>query len=118
MNVSDCTLRSARELRRLIESSFPNLSRAQFIVPVAAEFVSMERQGFHQCVRRRHAFRVCFRVEFGSDPLRCIGAGIADGIDDGLEGVQRLASAIVRDVTEQPVLDLVPLAGAGRKERG
>ena len=43
------------------------------------------------------------------------GAGMADQRDEGLEGAERTPTPVLRDVTEQPVLDLVPLARAGRK---
>ena len=43
---------------------------------------------------------------------------ITDEIDNGLKGTQRLASPIVRDVAEQAVLILVPLAPAGREMAG
>ena len=40
--------------------------------------------------------------------------GAANQIDDGLIIDQRLSSPVQTDEREEPVLDLVPLAGAGR----
>ena len=67
--VDDClfavrhrTDRRRHRLRSLIEIKFPTSPRVKFIVPVAVEFVSMQRQSVHLCIRRRHPFRVFARV--------------------------------------------------------
>src|SRR5437867_4733650 len=41
--------------------------------------------------------------------------GVADKIDNHGVAHQRLPTPVLGDVAEHPVLDLVPLAGAGRK---
>ena len=46
-------------------------------------------------------------------PLR--GGGLGDELDDRFVIAQRLSTPIRRDKGKQPVLDLVPFAGAGRK---
>ena len=43
------------------------------------------------------------------------GGGGGDQLDDGLVADQRLAAPVLGDEREQPMLDLVPLAGAGRQ---
>ena len=43
------------------------------------------------------------------------GACVANQVDHGLEGAQRTPAPVLRDVAEQPMLDLVPLARARRE---
>ena len=43
------------------------------------------------------------------------GSSGADQVDDDLEGLQGDSLPVARDVTEKPMLDLVPLAGARRQ---
>ena len=40
---------------------------------------------------------------------------VADQINDGLETTRRLAAPVLSDVTEQTMLNLVPLAGPRRE---
>ena len=61
-------------VRGLIEIQFPTSPRVKFIIPVSVELVSMERQGVHLRIHRRHSFRVLSLVELSSDPKPCIGA--------------------------------------------
>jgi len=42
-----------------------------------------------------------------------VRGGGGDELDDGAIAAQRLAAPVDRDEREQPVLDLVPFAGAG-----
>ena len=94
---------------------FPSSPWTQFVVPVAVELVPVERQGVHLGLGDRLAGGTFARVESGLDPESGRGPGVADQVDDGLEGAQRLAPPVLRDVAEQPVLDPVPLAGARRE---
>ena len=72
----------------------------------------MERQRLHLRVRYGLAGRVLSRIQFGLDAQAGGGARTAYQVDNGLKGTQRLAAPVLRDVTEQAVLNLVPLAGA------
>ena len=45
----------------------------------------------------------------------CVGGGGGDQFDDDLMADERFAAPVLRDEREQAVLDLVPLAGAGRQ---
>ena len=54
-------------------------------------------------------------VEFGQNPEPGRRPGVPDAVDDSLIRRQRGTAPVRRDVTEEPVLDLVPLAGAGWK---
>jgi hypothetical protein len=54
-------------------------------------------------------------IEAGAhDEAATIGR-ISDEIDDGFVGPQRSAAPVDRDEREEAMLDLVPLAGAGRE---
>ena len=64
----------------------------------------MERQGVHLRLRDSLTGWVLSLVELGFDPKPGVGARIACQVNNGLEGPQRLASPIVCDVAEQPVL--------------
>jgi hypothetical protein len=59
--------------------------------------------------------RVGSSIQFGMDLEAGRRGGAGDKTDDRLEATLRLASPVLADVGEQPMLDLVPLAGAGRK---
>ena len=87
----------------------------QLVVPITVELVSMERQRLHLCFRCNHPSRIRSLVELGFDPKPCGRSRLAYQVDNGLKGTQRLASPILREVTKQAVLNLVPLARAGRK---
>ena len=54
-------------------------------------------------------------IEFGSDlqglARRCVG----DQVDDNFVTYQRAASSILGDVSEHPMINLVPLAGSWRE---
>ena len=72
----------------------------------------MQRQGVHLRLRHSLTGGVLSLVELGFDPKPCVGTCIAYQVDNGLEGPQRLAPPVLCDVAEQPVLNLVLLAGA------
>lgn len=57
---------------------------------------------------------VAVLVEFGVDFPALPGRGGPDEVDDHLVAGQRPATPVHRDMTEEPVLDFVPLAGARR----
>ncbi len=54
-------------------------------------------------------------IELGPDAQTRGRARVADQLDEGLEGAQRTAAPVLRDVTEEPVLDLVPRTRARRE---
>jgi hypothetical protein len=61
------------------------------------------------------AQRVAAPIQPRLDPQARAGPGRPDQLDDHLMGDQRPPPPVGRDVAEQPVLDLVPLGGAGRE---
>ena len=75
----------------------------------------MESQAAHLREGDDHTGLVAALVEFGADAETSDGAGMADQRDQRLEGAKRTPAPVLRDVAEQPVLDLVPLARAGGK---
>src|SRR5436309_2929582 len=69
----------------------------------------------HLGVRDVLAFRIGSAIELTPHAQPDRGAGGTDEIDDHRETHERLAAPVGADVREEPVLDLVPLAGPGRK---
>src|SRR6266550_9060272 len=60
-----------------------------------------------------HPRGVEVRVEFALDGESGRGRSVGDEVDDGLVGFQRPSPPVDGDSGEEPVLDLVPFAGAG-----
>ena len=75
----------------------------------------MERQAVHLRGGNDDAGRVAALVELGLDAQARGGASVANQFDDRFKRAERTASPILGDVTEEAMLDLVPLAGAGRQ---
>ena len=74
-------------------------------------------QGSHLGGRDNKACLVATLVELRLDAEAGRGAGVANEFDDRLEGLQWTAAPVLSDVAEEPMLDLVPLARAGREVR-
>src|SRR3954466_15009224 len=79
--------------------------------------VGMKGQAAHLRARDHHAGRVPPLVQLGLDAQSGGGARVPNQGDDSLEGAERTAAPVLRDVAEEPMLDLVPLAGARREMR-
>ncbi len=85
------------------------------VVPVAMELVAAD---FDQCklfVRDLDAGLIGFGIQLGMNLEACRGSGRRNEIDDCLEATERFAAPILGDVGEQPVFDLIPLAGSRRE---
>jgi hypothetical protein len=54
-------------------------------------------------------------IKSGAHDETALVGRVADEVDDGLVVPQRASAPVDRDEREQTVLDLVPLAGAGRE---
>ena len=79
--------------------------------------LSVLRERLHHVVAHSTPLLVGTIVKYGFDPQtsRCRrGAGHRD---DHFKRPERCAAPVLRDVAEHAVLDLVPLARAGRKVR-
>ena len=77
--------------------------------------VRVQGEVAHLSLRDDEAGLIASLIQLGFDAQPRGGAGVADELDEGLEGAQRTPPPVLRDVAEQPVLDLVPLARARRK---
>ena len=89
--------------------------RVDRVVPRAALGMRLDRQGAHALGADGHAQRVGAGVQRGLHAQPGAGAGGGDGVDDYFVAGQRPPAPVHRDVGEQPVLDLVPLARPGRE---
>ena len=76
--------------------------------------MSGDVEGGHFVVGDLNAVRVGSGVEFAPDRQAGLGRGTADQIDDGRSADQRFSPAILCDVAEHSMFDLVPLRGAWR----
>ena len=79
------------------------------------EWVGLELNGGELVVGDLDAGRVAGGVERGLDTQTGGRGGVGDQIDDHLVAGQRAAAPVERNLAEHSMLDLVPLAGAGRK---
>jgi hypothetical protein len=75
----------------------------------------MQRQCSHFGPSNHPTRRVGPFVQLGLDAEASRGPSVTDQLHDGLEGAERTAEPVLGDVTEEAVLNLVPLAGAGRR---
>ena len=78
------------------------------------ERIALDGELAHLGLLDADAFRVGALVEGALDGEAGLGCGPADQLDHRGPALQRLAAPVLRDVTEQPVLDLVPFRGSGR----
>src|SRR5467141_2687405 len=81
------------------------------------ERMGVQRQGSHLRVGNDAARWVLSLVQFRFDTQTRGRSRMANECDDRLEGVERTTAPILGDVTEEAMLDLVPLAGARREMR-
>ena len=86
--------------------------RRKTVIPVAVELVPLERNTLHLLRRYRLARRVIVGVQLGTDRQTATRRRVANQVHHHLQAHQRPTSPVLRDVTEHPVLDLVPLARA------
>ena len=77
----------------------------------------MQREALHFGAWNDDARGVAAFVELGFDSQAGGGPGVPDQGHHGFERAQRAPAPVLRDVTEQAVLDLVPLARARREVR-
>ncbi len=88
---------------------------ADSIVPFAVEGVGADIERAHIGVGDFDAGGIDSSIEFTSDGQAGCRRGCADEFDDGLVVPERPPSPVPRDEREEPMLDLVPFAGAGRQ---
>src|SRR6266853_1649694 len=85
------------------------------IVPVAVERVAREVDRGQLSVGNLDAFWVFVFVQFGTYFEAGIGCRRGDQLDDGAVTAQRFSAPVDGDERKQPMLYLVPFAGAGRQ---
>ena len=79
------------------------------------EIILSQRQSLHFCLRDLDARRIVLLVQPRLDAQTSGSPRSPDEIDDCLKTGQWLAPPVLGDVTEEPMFDLVPLAGSRRK---
>src|SRR4051794_33465421 len=79
------------------------------------EIVTRDVDVVHLVVGDFDARGIALVIDLASYLQAGVGGCGADQLYDGLMADERLAAPILRDEREQAVLDLVPLAGAGRQ---
>ena len=85
------------------------------VIPVTVKVVTMQCDRAHLGRGDRDAGAIPALVQLRAHAQSGRGAGVADQINDRFEGPERASPPIRGDVTEQAMLDLVPLAGARGK---
>src|SRR5437868_6009627 len=82
------------------------------IVPVAMEASLLDRESFHLRRLDLLANRIAPTIQSSLHAQPSLRSRIADEVDHRFVGRQRPTTPVLRDVAEEPVLDLVPLARA------
>src|ERR1700738_5044586 len=85
------------------------------VVPFAVELGAFEVDGGHVCVRYDNAARGLAGVEFTAHSEAGFGGSGRNQLDDHPIGDEWLGAPVLADKGKEAVLDLVPLAGAGRQ---
>src|SRR6267378_3477582 len=85
------------------------------VVPLAVELGTFEVDGGHVCIRYDNAAGVLAGVEFTAHREADFGGSGRDQLDDDPIADEWLGAPVLADEGEEPVLDFVPLAGAGRQ---
>ena len=98
-----------------MDGSAPLAAWVERVVPVAMEGVVDEVERGHLGGGDILSLGIGSTVQFTPHPQPGRGARGADQVDDHSQTHEGLSAPVRADVGEQPVLDLVPLAGAGRK---
>src|SRR6202167_5132706 len=88
---------------------------ANSIVPLALEVVTGEVEVAHFCIGHLDAGGIGVLIEFATNLQTCLRRRRGDQLDDDLMADERLAAPVSGNEREEAMLDLVPLAGAGRQ---
>jgi hypothetical protein len=86
-----------------------------FVVPVAMKLVAADVHLSKVRVRYFDPRLIGFGIQLSMNFEACFSSGRRDQIDDCLETSERLSTPVLGDVGEQPMFDLVPLAGSRRE---
>src|ERR1700730_9325203 len=85
------------------------------VVPLAVELSTFEVDGGHVCIRYDNPAGVLAGVEFTVHREAGFGGSGRDQLDDHPIADEWLGTPVLADEGEEAVLNLVPLAGAGRQ---
>ncbi len=91
------------------------IARLEPIVPLTMELITFDGECREFLVGDFDACGIVPIIPLGLDAQSFGGRRVADQVDDDLPADQGTAAPVLRDVTEHPMLDFVPFAGAGRK---
>jgi hypothetical protein len=86
--------------------------RADGVVPIAVEFMTVNVDGVHLGISDFDAGGVGVGIDLALDLQAGICGGRRDQLNDGLVADQRAPAPVLRDEGEQAMLDLVPLCAA------
>src|SRR5579864_5854582 len=104
-----------RERHEITDLFRPSAAGVDGVVPVAVEGMALEIDLGHLWVRGGGSLRIGALVNLRPDPESGGRSGRSNEADDGGEAHQRFGTPVHRNVREQAVLDLVPLAGSRRE---
>src|SRR6202047_4943163 len=85
------------------------------VVPLAVELGAFDVDGGHVCIRYDNPAGVLAGVEFTVHSEAGFGGSGRDQLDDHAIADEWLGAPVLADKGKEAVLDLVPLAGAGRQ---
>ena len=91
------------------------LAGLDFVVPIAMEFITADLDLGQFLIGHLDHGWISSGIQLSVNGQTSRGGGRGDEVYDGLETAERLATPVLADVGEEAMLDLVPLAGAGRK---
>src|SRR6516225_3056648 len=77
--------------------------------------MALQAEAGHLLVRDLDTLWIFAGIDLGTDPQSGLGRGGGDEIDNHLVTHERFAAPVLTDEREQPMLNLVPLAGSGRQ---
>src|SRR6516225_9306369 len=77
--------------------------------------MALQAEAGHLLVRDLDTLWIFAGIDLGTDPQSGLGRGGGDEIDNHLVTHERFAAPVWTDEREQPLLNLVPLAGSGRQ---
>ena len=98
-------------------SSGSDDSRVDRVVPVSEKAMGVDRQTSHDGFGDFDSGGVGPFVELRANTESCTGRRAPDEIHNGFSAHERSPSPVLCDLRKEPMLDLVPLAGSGRKMR-
>src|SRR5438128_5010790 len=85
------------------------------VIPLAVKLVSSDVKSLEFLIADFDASRIGVGVLDGRDDQSFLGAGMRDELNDRFKRDQGLGTPVDGDVREEPMFDLIPFAGAGRK---